>query len=1106
VKGIRIERIEAERFGKLEHQTLDLRPGLNVVHGANEAGKSTLLALVRAVLFGFERKRAGAASYAPESGGGFGGGLRLSTPGGSIWVRRSLKRKVEGELAVTAVDGAPLPDSRLADALGGVSKELFYEVFAFGLDELASFERLAQSGVSEALFAAGTQGAQRLPLAFDALRAEAAALFAPKGSKPELNGVLQQLGQVREQLRALGDRPAEYLRARHELEGVAARLESGEAASAVARRERDQLARLVRVLPELARLELVEAELNELPAELTQLAPGAVQRWEGLVSRLEAARTEAAEAQVELSAVVERLSDLEKVLELPEVEVAAALEAYQARCSQRQALGGRRAALDERRRQLEAEVPALGLKPPAAERVMGGDDRDPIGLEGGGIAPVRPAEALLALELGAASRARLSVLRERAGDRQRERAAREAAVRAGQARVSELQAENLRLETELARLPQSSLPVLRRQQSAMARVEPLRTELTRAEERASVPTISRSVIPEPAIGFPLWALVLGWALALLMVLALSTSMPAGSRMRAAVASGAIALAIGAALTALQRRSAKHHAALLAVHREEVARQTEELREAARVRTEAVATAGRLRSELVEALAAAGLKHDEAQSARAEELQSLIDQASHRERLEDQRAATTARLEAAEEEQGETLQALLESERGLESLQAELDQLLAPRGFPPGLSAEAALELWSAAAGLRQRLQELSAEEQSLEAEERDCAQVEEALLTLARQVGIDSASGSAGAARLSALLESARNEREERVRLTDKKSAVTARLSRAERLVLELSAQMSALLANAQCADGDALRLRAAQSARRQEATAELRSLEQLLRSTLGDLVAPPAPDPGSIDECSSTAGAKPSLAVRVRALCAGHGSEDGLRAALATRTGEVEELTRSIKALSEQRGGLRQQISALETDVEVSELRAREEALSARARDLAEHCAEAHLGLLLLQRARARFEDEHQPRVIQLASSLFAELTGGRYTRVFTEPGERELKVRDRAGKPWSAESLSRGTREQLYLAFRLAVIEDFGETRLPLPVILDDTLVNFDPERARLAVQVLARVSRRHQVVSFTCHPSFRDLFRQEGAHALEVASRQLSLLPPPTRSEAG
>ena len=96
-------------------------------------------------------------------------------------------------------------------------------------------------------------------------------------------------------------------------------------------------------------------------------------------------------------------------------------------------------------------------------------------------------------------------------------------------------------------------------------------------------------------------------------------------------------------------------------------------------------------------------------------------------------------------------------------------------------------------------------------------------------------------------------------------------------------------------------------------------------------------------------------------------------------------------------------------------------------------------------------------------------------------------------ARKDWSAEQLSRGTREQLYLAFRLAVIQDFGETRGALPLVVDDILVNFDLERTRGTLKLLSRLSEHHQVIAFTCHPWMRECFEAEGARVVELESRK-------------
>src|SRR6478736_6995506 len=49
---MRVERLTVSGFGKLASSRLELGPGLTIVHGPNEAGKSTTHAALRASLFG----------------------------------------------------------------------------------------------------------------------------------------------------------------------------------------------------------------------------------------------------------------------------------------------------------------------------------------------------------------------------------------------------------------------------------------------------------------------------------------------------------------------------------------------------------------------------------------------------------------------------------------------------------------------------------------------------------------------------------------------------------------------------------------------------------------------------------------------------------------------------------------------------------------------------------------------------------------------------------------------------------------------------------------------------------------------------------------------
>jgi uncharacterized protein YhaN len=66
----------------------------------------------------------------------------------------------------------------------------------------------------------------------------------------------------------------------------------------------------------------------------------------------------------------------------------------------------------------------------------------------------------------------------------------------------------------------------------------------------------------------------------------------------------------------------------------------------------------------------------------------------------------------------------------------------------------------------------------------------------------------------------------------------------------------------------------------------------------------------------------------------------------------------------------------------------------------------------------------------------------------------------------------MSSGTRDQLYLALRLASLEKYMDSAEPMPFIVDDILVHFDDARAQATLGVLAELARHTQVILFTHH----------------------------------
>lgn len=133
-----------------------------------------------------------------------------------------------------------------------------------------------------------------------------------------------------------------------------------------------------------------------------------------------------------------------------------------------------------------------------------------------------------------------------------------------------------------------------------------------------------------------------------------------------------------------------------------------------------------------------------------------------------------------------------------------------------------------------------------------------------------------------------------------------------------------------------------------------------------------------------------------------------------------------------------------------------------------------------ILDTVRQSYESDRQPETLAEASGYLHQMTQGRYTRIWTPFGESSLSVDDKHGQGLPVEVLSRGTREQVFLSLRMALVASYGRRGSKLPLILDDVFVNFDRERAEAAAATIRDFALQgHQVLVFTCHDHIREMF---------------------------
>lgn len=194
----------------------------------------------------------------------------------------------------------------------------------------------------------------------------------------------------------------------------------------------------------------------------------------------------------------------------------------------------------------------------------------------------------------------------------------------------------------------------------------------------------------------------------------------------------------------------------------------------------------------------------------------------------------------------------------------------------------------------------------------------------------------------------------------------------------------------------------------------------------------------------------------------------------------QIIEIKRSLAQCETERQQADQDVGALASQLEqlaksdaAQRCGQRLHALRGQLAELSEQWVVGRLAQELLSRCIDRFAVDNEPVLLQLTHQFLSKLTGGRYTSVDYAAGtDGSFCVRNARGEAIEPSKLSTGTREQLYLAIRMAFITHYSEQHEPLPVLMDDCFVNFDDARTRLALQTLLGWKDSVQTILLSCH----------------------------------
>ncbi len=142
-------------------------------------------------------------------------------------------------------------------------------------------------------------------------------------------------------------------------------------------------------------------------------------------------------------------------------------------------------------------------------------------------------------------------------------------------------------------------------------------------------------------------------------------------------------------------------------------------------------------------------------------------------------------------------------------------------------------------------------------------------------------------------------------------------------------------------------------------------------------------------------------------------------------------------------------------------------------ARDLARRWVVLKLAAALLSQSMEAYREKQADPVLTRAGQLFSNLTGGRFSRLvqlYDEQDELQLAAERVGGRQVPLAGLSEGTGDQLYLALRLAFLEDYCSRNEPVPLVLDDIFQTFDDERTAAGLRTLSEAGETFQTILFT------------------------------------
>lgn len=132
-----IKDIQLTNFGKFHHKDMLLEPGLNIIYGENEAGKTTIHTFIRGMLFGIEKQRGKASGkdlyskYEPwEDPSNYQGMMRIENEGVTYRIERNFNRQNKSFKVINEDAGIELSSGEIDRLFMGLDESCYYNTIS----------------------------------------------------------------------------------------------------------------------------------------------------------------------------------------------------------------------------------------------------------------------------------------------------------------------------------------------------------------------------------------------------------------------------------------------------------------------------------------------------------------------------------------------------------------------------------------------------------------------------------------------------------------------------------------------------------------------------------------------------------------------------------------------------------------------------------------------------------------------------------------------------------------------------------------------------------------------------------------------------------------